>query len=204
MRKGRANDPGRPGRIRKAALELIAEEGMRATTQRKVAARAGVPLGSVTYYFPSIEDLLLGAFEHLIEHIGTRYDYAIIGAGSPTGVVEVLVDAVRGENRATLFESRAAREFYQFASVNERAASLVRQSEKNAIGALRTYFSEEAARAIDALIEGWWSYQSWSPEPLNEHTVRRSITALIREFDASADEATRQSTPPDAEEADKE
>ena len=54
----------------RAALEVLAEGGMKAVTHRAVAARARVPLASTTYYFESIEQiveeaLLLGVEERV-------------------------------------------------------------------------------------------------------------------------------------------
>lgn len=45
-------------RILRATQELIAEGGVAAVTNRRVAAIAGVSLGSLTYHFPSQSDLL--------------------------------------------------------------------------------------------------------------------------------------------------
>ncbi len=50
-----------------AALRLIVESGVDAVTHRRVAAAAGVPLGSTTYYFDSREHLLREAFRHYIQ-----------------------------------------------------------------------------------------------------------------------------------------
>lgn len=44
-----------------AAAELIVEIGLGSVTHRKVAERAGVPLGSTTQYFASLDDLVLAA-----------------------------------------------------------------------------------------------------------------------------------------------
>ena len=44
-----------------AALEVVAEKGVEGLTHRKVAAAAGVPLGSTTYHFATLEDLLAAA-----------------------------------------------------------------------------------------------------------------------------------------------
>ena len=43
-------------------LGVIAEHGVAGTTHRRVAAAAGVPLGSTTYYFADLADLLGAAF----------------------------------------------------------------------------------------------------------------------------------------------
>ena len=56
----RRRDPeARRREIVTAAAELIVEIGVDALTHRKVAARAGVPLGSTTQYFATLDDLSL-------------------------------------------------------------------------------------------------------------------------------------------------
>ncbi|MFD6211517.1 TetR/AcrR family transcriptional regulator, partial [Peribacillus sp. NPDC060253] len=50
--------PGRRERILAAVLDLIAEDGVAGVSHRKAAARAGVPLGSMTYHFASMDELL--------------------------------------------------------------------------------------------------------------------------------------------------
>lgn len=45
-------------RILDAVIEVVAEEGIGAVSNRRVAAAAGVSLGSLTYHFPSQQDLL--------------------------------------------------------------------------------------------------------------------------------------------------
>lgn len=62
-RKRGPGDPGRKERIAKAAIEVINEEGVDALTHRKVAAQADVPLGSTTYYFKTLDDLLNAALQ---------------------------------------------------------------------------------------------------------------------------------------------
>ncbi|MEM1113348.1 MAG: TetR family transcriptional regulator [Pseudomonadota bacterium] len=52
------------GRMLQAALDLIIEEGIRSVRHRAVARRAGVALGSTTYHFDSIEELIVSAFQY--------------------------------------------------------------------------------------------------------------------------------------------
>jgi DNA-binding transcriptional regulator YbjK len=51
-----------------AAIELFAEGGARAITHRAVAARAGLPSATTTYYFESIDDLIREALGAHVEH----------------------------------------------------------------------------------------------------------------------------------------
>ena len=48
-----------------AAAGLLLERGFGGVSHRAVAARAGVALAATTYYFSSLDDLLLAGVEHL-------------------------------------------------------------------------------------------------------------------------------------------
>ena len=50
-----------------AAAELLLEQGLAALSHRAVAARAGLPLASTTYYFASADDLRDEALQHVAE-----------------------------------------------------------------------------------------------------------------------------------------
>lgn len=182
MRKGIANDPHRKERIAQAALDVVAEGGIRAATHRTIAARAGVPLGSVTYHFATLEDVLVAAFTLLGEQIAPRYDDAIRRAHDQGEVRELLVDAICGSRRPSDRELRLTREVYAYGSTSDRVGDLVRAGEAASIAALSAHFPEPAARAIDALVEGWWIYQSWNPQQLDPATVRDAIDALADTF----------------------
>ncbi len=182
MRKGIANDPHRKERIAQAALDVVAEGGLRAATHRTIAAGAGIPLGSVTYHFATLEDILVAAFTLLGEQIVPRYDDTIRQARDQDEVRTMLVDVVCGSRRPSDRELRLAREVYAYGSTSDRVADLIRAGEAASITALTTHFPEPAARAIDALVEGWWIYQSWSRQQLDPATVRDAIDALADKF----------------------
>ncbi len=57
------NDPRRRERIVAAASELMSRDGLHTLTHRRVAAHAGVPLGSTTYWFRDLDELLAAAVE---------------------------------------------------------------------------------------------------------------------------------------------
>lgn len=50
-----------------AALRLIGNRGLRAVTHRAVQEEAGLPHGSVTYYFKTREQLIVAVVERLVE-----------------------------------------------------------------------------------------------------------------------------------------
>jgi DNA-binding transcriptional regulator YbjK len=63
----RRDPEGRRRAIVRAAVEEIAEVGVGNVTHRRIAARAGVPLGSTTYYFPTLDDLVSAALREATE-----------------------------------------------------------------------------------------------------------------------------------------
>ena len=56
-------DPDRRERIARAAIDVVARDGVDGLSHRAVAAQAQVPLGSTTYHFSSRDDLLAAAIE---------------------------------------------------------------------------------------------------------------------------------------------
>ena len=62
-----ARGSAREHAIARAVLGVIAERGVAGCTHRAVAAASGVPVGSVSYYFPTVDGLLEGALRHFVE-----------------------------------------------------------------------------------------------------------------------------------------
>ncbi|MGH3437821.1 MAG: TetR/AcrR family transcriptional regulator [Sciscionella sp.] len=63
---GAGRDPeGRKRAIIDAAAGVVADVGVGRATHRAIAARAGVPLGATTYYFPTLRDLVVAALEEV-------------------------------------------------------------------------------------------------------------------------------------------
>ncbi|MEU4694702.1 TetR family transcriptional regulator [Actinoplanes sp. NPDC023714] len=63
----RTRDPeARKAALAAATMEVIAEAGVGRTTHRAVAAKAGLPLGATTYYFPTLDDLIAAGLHHAV------------------------------------------------------------------------------------------------------------------------------------------
>jgi DNA-binding transcriptional regulator YbjK len=105
----RTTDKGRARRssIVEAAADLLTDGGPPAVTHRAVAARAGVPLGSTTYYFADRDELLAAAIERARDADVTRARAAAAAADEPhpdpapghPGLARRLVDVVVGHGR---------------------------------------------------------------------------------------------------------
>lgn len=67
MARAKRDPEGRKRAIVEAATDLVLELGPSHVTHRKVAERAGVPLGATTQYFASLDDLIASALTALVE-----------------------------------------------------------------------------------------------------------------------------------------
>lgn len=64
---GRRYDPERRQRIIDAAIRVVGKKGIAGLSHRSVAAEADVPLGSTTYHFSTLDELLVAALRQANE-----------------------------------------------------------------------------------------------------------------------------------------
>ncbi|MBX3287035.1 MAG: TetR family transcriptional regulator, partial [Actinobacteria bacterium] len=100
-RTHRASAQRRRAALLDAAAELAAEIGAGAVTHRAVAARAGVPLSTTSYFFGSIDELVTEALRTSAQSRVAAFDDAeaawVLNEGQPTDdmvarVVDSLLD----------------------------------------------------------------------------------------------------------------
>ncbi|MFJ9561901.1 TetR/AcrR family transcriptional regulator [Streptomyces fuscichromogenes] len=63
----RRYDPDRRQRIIDAAIRVVGEKGLAGLSHRSVAAEADVPLGSTTYHFRTLDELMVAALRQANE-----------------------------------------------------------------------------------------------------------------------------------------
>ncbi|MCR0983407.1 TetR/AcrR family transcriptional regulator [Roseomonas populi] len=176
----RRHDPERRDRIIEAALDVIAAHGVAGTTHRRVAERADVPLGSMTYHFAGLEDLLHTAFTRLAESMSRQFAGRLGAARTTEEAEEAVVDIILGEpgsNERTLLLSY---ELYAFAARHPPLRSVMRDWMERSQAALRQHFEPGTARALDALIEGLMIHRSVDPAPLGAAGIRAIVRKLAR------------------------
>lgn len=104
----RRYDPERRQRIIDAAIRVVGEKGIGGLSHRSVAAEADVPLGSTTYHFKTLDELLVAALRQ------TNEGFAKVVAGSDVfeaprsalaaGLAAVLGEWLAGERTAVELE----------------------------------------------------------------------------------------------------
>jgi DNA-binding transcriptional regulator YbjK len=102
----RASAQRRRDALLRAAAELAAELGAGAVTHRAVAARAGVPLSTTSYFFSSIDELvtealLAGAAERVADFDAAERAAVATMDRPITAVIDAAVDGVLAASRTT-------------------------------------------------------------------------------------------------------
>lgn len=173
------NDPGRKERILDAALDIVAEGGVHGTTHRRIAARAQVPLGSLTYYFDGIDDLLAQAFARLADTMSLLYRQTVQAAGSVAEAEEAVVELICGPAYATDREMTLIFEMYAYANHNEAVSATTRAWLERSRDSLALHFTPGVSRALDALIEGWPMHRAFDDAPLDRRLVAETVHAIV-------------------------
>jgi len=170
--QSRRNDPARRQRIIDATLSVIADHGTAATTHRRIAKAAQVPLGSVTYYFATLEDLLTAAFLQLAADSSAafraRLEVAMDRATACAAVIDIIANQVWAEPRTLLLSY----ELYAFAARHPAVGAVMQQWMDSSRDALGRFFDPLTARALDALIEGIGIHNSIDRAPLDRDAVK--------------------------------
>ncbi|RSS84033.1 TetR/AcrR family transcriptional regulator [Streptomyces sp. WAC06614] len=77
----RRYDPGRRQRIIDAAIRVVGAKGIAGLSHRSVAAEADVPLGSTTYHFATLDELLVAALRQANEGFAAEVAAGLAGVG---------------------------------------------------------------------------------------------------------------------------
>jgi TetR/AcrR family transcriptional regulator, regulator of biofilm formation and stress response len=175
----RRYDPDRRARIVQAALDVIAEHGVAGTTHRRVAAAAGVPLGSMTYHFAGMDDLLHAAFTRLADTVAARFAERLAAATTRDEACEAVVDLIVDDSWATPRTMLLSYELYAFAARNPPLRLVMQAWMEKSRAALRQHFTAETAKVLDAVIEGLSIHRSVDREPMDRAAVRSAVERLI-------------------------
>ena len=178
MSAQRRFDPDRRARILQATLDLIAEHGFAAITHRRVAATADVPLGSMTYHFANLEELLTEAFRLLAVRVSDEFAQHLQKASDQGEAIEAVVDLIVGQHRISARNMLLSYELYAYAARNPMQRMVMWEWMQKSRSALEQHFAPPAARMIDAMIEGLTIHRSIDPDPAKRNEVRTIINRL--------------------------
>lgn len=174
---GRRTEIPRRDLLIDVALDVIAEHGVAGTTHRRVAAAAGVPLGSTTYYFADLADLLGAAFSRLADRISERFEARLARAGTVEEAWSAITDFVV-HDFSDPREMALSYEFYAYAIRHPETRSMVEAWFTRSQRALGRYFDPVTARLVDTFVEGLFTYRGLAREVSDEAEIRRGLELL--------------------------
>jgi TetR/AcrR family transcriptional regulator, regulator of biofilm formation and stress response len=159
----RASTLARREALLDAAVEVVAERGVGGATHREIAARAGVPLSTTSYFFASIDELVLEALRCFAARGIARLDAVADAIAderlSPEAAVERFAAALLAvPARETLAQFEAYLEAGRRPEVRAEAARVISAFERLAEAALAAAGAQrprELAPALVALADGF-------------------------------------------------
>ncbi|MBZ2407379.1 TetR family transcriptional regulator [Streptomyces sp. L06] len=158
-------DPDRRERILAAVLDLIAEDGVAGVSHRKAAARAGVPLGSMTYHFASMDELLREAFTRFSSTIVAVFEERLGAATTADEARAAVVGLVHHLSSGNQRDLILTQELYTLAARRPAYRELTRAWMARSRTILERHFDPDTSRQLDALIEGLSLHRALDTEP---------------------------------------
>lgn len=162
-------------------IALVAREGVRAATIRRIAAEAGFSTTAVTHYFADKEELLLWAFEALSREGDRRFEAALAQApGDPVPALLTMVPWCEANRKRW----RAYLAYWDEAARNPWLAAMLARSTRAGLDQLRGLLQartgpgarlDKGVRLLNAMIQGMALQMlvdeaGWPPE-----TVRTTL-----------------------------
>ncbi|MFE3636264.1 TetR/AcrR family transcriptional regulator [Streptomyces sp. NPDC059168] len=176
----RRHDPGRRQRIIDAALRVVGEKGIAGLSHRSVAAEADVPLGSTTYHFATLDDLLVAALEQASEGFGYVLDadgfLADPDADLAAGLARVLGEWLGGDRPGAELEYELYLAALRRPALRPVAARWTRRTAARLAG--RT--GPRTARALLALMDGICLQVLLTGGSYDEEYARSALARQIR------------------------
>ena len=161
-----------------AAYHVIAEWGVQGATYRRIAAQAQLSPGTLTYHFPTIDDLLLAAFRQFADHISEGFHTRMRAARSAPEACEAVVDLICGEVWPTAAHLLLSFELYAMAARSADYRAVMHRWMAQSQSALRLQFRAETAQLLDASIEGLTIHNVLGAQPLPRALILAHITAM--------------------------
>lgn len=179
-RRRRRHDPDRRDRLVATALDVIAEHGVAGASHRAIARAADVPLGSTTYHFSTLDELLTAAFTVQAETVADALEERMRAASGREAALDALATHLAQDLLGTDRELVLAVELYVAAARRPALRAVTEAWMRRSRRALELHFDPVTARELDALIEGLVLHQALSTEPMSSEQVRHALHRIIR------------------------
>ncbi|MFH8975521.1 TetR/AcrR family transcriptional regulator [Streptomyces sp. NPDC017890] len=175
----RRYDPERRGRIIDAAIRVVGLKGIAGLTHRAVAAEADVPLGSTTYHFATLDELLVAALrqanEGFAEVVAAHPALSDPEADLPGELARLLGEWLGGDRSGVELEY----ELY-LAALRRPALRPVAAEWAEGVAALLARRTDPVtARALVALLDGICLQVLLTGTPYDEGYAREMLARML-------------------------
>lgn len=180
-RRARRHDPDRKERIVASALEVLARDGVAGITHRAIGIAADVPLGSITYHFATLDDIVYLAFESHVDALAGRFEARLAACDNGDDVIECIVSAITDDLVGHPHELAVTFELYGDAVRRPETKRLTQRWMERAEDALAEHFDRTTARLVDVVVEGLMVHMSIAQQPVSKTEVRSLLTMAARQ-----------------------
>lgn len=168
----------------KAAVEVVAEQGVAGVTHRAVTERAGVPLATASYYFSSIGELISEALHEFARERAKEMEVAPTEAPTANEVGALFTDRfmdVTTLQRLAFFEILvSSARSPELAEPARHALAAYHNAARAALTSLNAPDSPENARAFVALGLGYGLLRMVEPGADDGAQMLAALTDLLR------------------------
>lgn len=179
-RRSRRYEPDRRARMVTTTLDVIAEHGVTGATHRAIARAADVPLGSLTYHFASLEELLTAAFTAHVDTVAPRFDERMRAAQDTGAVLDYLVEHLAGDLLDSARDLVLTVELYVAAARNPALRAVTQDWMSRSRRSLERHFDPVTARELDAFMEGLVLHSALSIDPMERDEIRHALARFAR------------------------
>lgn len=170
-------------------LEILRDHGEQGFAMRKVAAKAGMSLGNLQYYFKNKDELLAGVIDEYFGRCGDKY-YAALEEQEPKGRLETIRFLVAyGMGYANSEIGTVFRELWSIAARNEAIERHLHEyyrlymEEVTTVLAPYTKKSEDVSKVVSLIVPFYEGYGLIStPLPVDKTDM---IDFLVRIIDST-------------------
>jgi TetR/AcrR family transcriptional regulator, regulator of biofilm formation and stress response len=177
----RRYDPRRRDRIIDACLDVIAQNGVAGTSHRKVAEAADVPLGSMTYHFTGMQDLLHEAFSRFAITASQQFDERVAAAHDADTAKRAIADAIAYHVLGDQRDLVLTHELYTLAAREAAYRDITHAWMARSRRTLEQFFDPTTARILDALVEGLSIHRALDNEPHDQAIVSTAVQRITED-----------------------
>lgn len=175
-----AGDPGRRDRLVEVALSIMLTGGVQGVSHRAVATKAGVPLGSTTYYFRDLDALLIASIERLTQRRRMQMEAWSTPIASLDELVGQLAELIVIRLTRDRAETTLSYELY-FLALRRPAFSFYSEASTQVLrDTIRRFADERTTKALTMLVDGLVIDGLLSSRIPTREEVHAPMLALVR------------------------